>query len=32
MNPEYDAAYLSTALDFEQYREDPDLLLFARQQ
>ncbi len=32
MNPEYDAAYLSTALDFERYREDPDLLLLARQQ
>ncbi|HZY10145.1 MAG TPA: tetratricopeptide repeat protein [Bacteroidota bacterium] len=31
MNPEYDLAYLSTALDFEKYRNDPDLLFVARQ-
>jgi hypothetical protein len=31
MNPEYDAAYLRTALDFEKYRSDPDLLIIARQ-
>ncbi|MBI4548643.1 MAG: tetratricopeptide repeat protein, partial [Ignavibacteriae bacterium] len=31
MNPEYDAAYLTTALDFEKYRKDPDLLLLARE-
>jgi tetratricopeptide (TPR) repeat protein len=29
-NPEYDDAYLATALDFENYRTDPDLLLAAR--
>jgi len=32
MNPEYDAAYLKTAMDFENYRKDPDLLLVARQE
>ncbi|MBI5476249.1 MAG: protein kinase [Ignavibacteriales bacterium] len=31
MNPEYDAAYLRTAMDFEKYRNDPDLLSIARQ-
>lgn len=31
MNPEYDAAYLRTALDFENYRSDPDLLLVTEQ-
>jgi tetratricopeptide (TPR) repeat protein len=31
MNPEYDAAYLRTALDFEKYRNDTDLLILARQ-
>lgn len=31
MNPEYDAAYLRTAIDFEKYRSDPDLLIIARQ-
>ena len=30
-SPEYDAAYLSTALNFERYRSDPDLLVLARQ-
>src|SRR5262249_40282894 len=30
-NPEYDLAYLATALDFEKYRKDPDLLLIARE-
>lgn len=28
---EYDAAFLSTALNFERYRSDPDLLVLARQ-
>ncbi len=32
MNPEYDAAYLTTAMDFENYRQDPDLLAVARQE
>ncbi len=31
MNPEYDPAYLATAIDFENYRHDPDLLTLARQ-
>ena len=31
MNPEYDAAYLRTAIDFEKYRSDTDLLMIARQ-
>ncbi|MBI4811228.1 MAG: protein kinase [Ignavibacteriales bacterium] len=31
MNPEYDAAYLRTAMDFEKYRNDPDLLSAARE-
>lgn len=31
-NPEYDLPYLGTALDFEKYRTDPDLLLAARMQ
>ncbi|MDI6767181.1 MAG: protein kinase [Bacteroidota bacterium] len=31
MNPEYDPAYLRTAMDFEKYRNDPDLLSIARQ-
>jgi serine/threonine-protein kinase len=30
MNPEYDEAYLRTAIDFERLRTDPDLLLAAR--
>lgn len=30
MNPEYDVAYLSTAIDFEKYAKDPDLLFIAR--
>ncbi len=29
-NPEYNASYLATALDFERYRTDADLLLIAR--
>jgi serine/threonine protein kinase/Flp pilus assembly protein TadD len=29
-NPEYDAAYLRTAMDFEKYRNDVDLLSTAR--
>jgi eukaryotic-like serine/threonine-protein kinase len=32
MNPEYDAAYLTTAMDFEKYRKDADLLVIARQE
>ncbi len=32
MNPEYDAAYLTTAMDFEKYRQDRDLLTIARQE
>jgi TolB-like protein/Flp pilus assembly protein TadD len=32
MDPEYDAAYLATALDFERYRSDPDLLSIAREE
>jgi Flp pilus assembly protein TadD len=28
--PDYDVAYLRTALDFENYRKDPDLLALAR--
>ena len=32
MDPEYDAAYLATALDFERYRNDPNLLSIARQE
>ncbi len=31
MNPEYDADYLRTALDFENYRNDPELLSLAHQ-
>jgi tetratricopeptide (TPR) repeat protein len=31
MNSEYDPAYLRTAMDFEKYRNDPDLLSIARQ-
>jgi serine/threonine protein kinase/Flp pilus assembly protein TadD len=31
MNTEYDVAYLRTALDFEKFRSDPDLLIVARQ-
>jgi serine/threonine protein kinase/tetratricopeptide (TPR) repeat protein/TolB-like protein len=30
MNPEYNEAYLATALDFERLRRDPDLLLAAK--
>ncbi len=30
VNPEYDIPYLSTALDFEKYRADPDLLIVAQ--
>jgi len=29
-NPEYDAAYLATAVDFEKFRDDPELLALAR--
>lgn len=32
MNPEYDAAYLATATDFERFRKNPDLQLIARQE
>ncbi len=32
MNPEYDAAYVATAMDFEKFRNDPDLLALARQE
>ena len=32
MNPEYDAAFIATAIDFEKYRQDSDLLLAARQE
>ena len=32
LNVEFDAAYLSTALDFEKYRTDADLLSIARQE
>lgn len=31
MDPEYDASFLATDIDFEKYRSDPDLLLAARQ-
>jgi serine/threonine protein kinase/predicted Zn-dependent protease len=31
MNPEYDGAYLRTAMDFEKYRDDHDMLSIARQ-
>jgi len=31
MNPEYDAAYLNTATDFEKFRNDSDLLSLARE-
>ncbi len=31
MTTEYDASYLRTAMDFEKYRNDPDLLSIARQ-
>lgn len=30
MDPEYDASFLATDIDFEKYRSDPDLLLAAR--
>jgi tetratricopeptide (TPR) repeat protein len=29
MNPEYDLPFLATAMDFERYRKDPDLLAIA---
>ncbi len=32
MSAEYDAAYLATAIDFEKFRNDPDLLLMAKQE
>ncbi len=32
MNPEYDLAYLTTALDFERYRKDAELLAVAGEQ
>ena len=32
MSPEFDAAFIATAIDFEKYRKDPDLLLVARQE
>ena len=32
MNPEYDAPYVATDMDFDFYRTDPDLLLVARQE
>jgi hypothetical protein len=31
MTTEYDASYLRTAMDFEKYRNDPELLSIARQ-
>ncbi|MGA2625416.1 MAG: adenylate/guanylate cyclase domain-containing protein [Bacteroidota bacterium] len=31
MDPEYDASFLATDIDFERYRSDPDLLIAARQ-
>jgi eukaryotic-like serine/threonine-protein kinase len=31
MNPEYDVPFLATAIDFEKYRNDPDLLFIAKQ-
>ncbi len=32
MSPEYDVAYLTTAMDFEKFRKDVDLLAIARQE
>ncbi len=32
MNPDYDVSYLKTAIDFENYRDDPALLAVLREQ